>query len=263
MECRKYALGLINNPSLFVDANGNFFYQEFNNTHFIELYCNVNDNSVIILQRGISDRMVNNINENEMQKGVKMQLDEDGSRWEGDWYTEKPFGFGSFYDGEGNRVYSGFVYDGKKVGYGTEYFADSHTVDYCGNFLNNLRHGWGTTYNKNGQKLYEGDWRLGRNCGFEDTIEVEDNCDYSLEIHDWIKELIVGKNCFNSLRWSGDLVIEKYPILEKIIVKNNSLRNLHSLKICNCEELKTIETEESAFHNVNSVIIESSPEMII
>ena len=62
----------------------------------------------------------------------------------------------------------------------------------------------------------------------------------------------------------GNLVIENYPNLEKIVVKKNSLQNLNSLKICNNEKLKTIEIEDDAFirgngafRNVKNVIIES------
>ena len=55
----------------------------------------------------------------------------------------------------------------------------------------------------------------------------------------------------------GNLVIENYPNLEKIVVKWNSLQNLHSLKICNNDKLKTIEIEDYAFENVKNVIIES------
>ena len=60
----------------------------------------------------------------------------------------------------------------------------------------------------------------------------------------------------------GNLLIDNYPNLEKIVVKKNSLMNLNSLKISNCEKLKTIEIEdgeyeEGAFNNVKNVIIES------
>ena len=68
----------------------------------------------------------------------------------------------------------------------------------------------------------------------------------------------------------GNLAIENYPNLEKIIVKRNSLKKLKSLKICNNEKLKTIEIEDGeewegyyewyingAFYNVKNVIIES------
>ena len=60
----------------------------------------------------------------------------------------------------------------------------------------------------------------------------------------------------------GNLVIENYPNLEKIVVKKNSLQNLNSLKICNNEKLKTIETEngersDAAFVFIKKLSIES------
>ena len=55
----------------------------------------------------------------------------------------------------------------------------------------------------------------------------------------------------------GNLVIENYPNLEKIVVKWNSLQYLNSLKICNNEKLKIIKIEDSAFLYVKNVIIES------
>ena len=154
------------------------------------------------------------------------------------------------------------MFKGKKIGFGTEFFSDNHKVDYCGNFMNDLRHGWGTTYDRNGQKLYEGDWRCGENCDFEyERIVIEDNCEEDdLRVHESIKELEIGEKCFDE--WEDDLVIENYPNLQSIVVKKESLQNLNSLKICNCEKLKSIEIEDGswrngAFFNVKNVIIES------
>ena len=77
-----------------------------------------------------------------------------------------------------------------------------------------------------------------------------------------LQEMIIGEGCLNE--WKGNLVIENYPNLEKIVVKKNSLKNLNLLKICNNEKLKTIEIEDGeewkengAFWNVKNVIIES------
>ena len=75
-----------------------------------------------------------------------------------------------------------------------------------------------------------------------------------------IKEMIIEEGFGND--YYGNLVIENYPNLEKIVVKKNSLKNLNLLKICNNEKLKTIEIEDGglingAFHNVKNVIIES------
>ena len=54
-----------------------------------------------------------------------------------------------------------------------------------------------------------------------------------------------------------------YPHLEKIVIKDNSLKNMNSLKICNNEELMNIEIgdgdrdDDSNLRNVNTIILES------
>ena len=83
--------------------------------------------------------------------------------------------------------------------------------------------------------------------------------------------MIIGRSCFRKLK--NDFVIENYPNLEKIVVGYDSLTDLNSLKICKCEQLKTIEIEDgdldqgdsiiSAFRNVKNVIIESTCLLII
>ena len=75
-----------------------------------------------------------------------------------------------------------------------------------------------------------------------------------------IEEMIIKEWFGNG--YYGNLIINNYPNLQSIVVKKNSLKNLNSLKICNCEKLKTIETEDSdwedgAFDKVKNVIIES------
>ena len=61
-----------------------------------------------------------------------------------------------------------------------------------------------------------------------------------------------------NLKKDDDLEICDYPYLEKIVVKENSLKNMNLLKICNNEELSNIEIEDGVFSNVNNVIIESN-----
>ena len=170
MEEKLYQLGLFEANKLHDDGSGVLCYEMKVKDDMILLECNTNENTMRMMKRKINEDHFEDITENEIEKGVRKKIHEDGSRWEGDWYTEKPFGFGNYYDGDGNRIYTGFVFDGKKVGFGTEYFADVYKVDYCGNFMNDQRHGWGITYDKNGNKLFEGDWRFGKN-DFEDRIE--------------------------------------------------------------------------------------------
>ena len=54
--------------------------------------------------------------------------------------------------------------------------------------------------------------------------------------------MVIGEECFNEVK--DDLVIDNYPNLEKIVVKKNLLNDLNSLKICNNDKLKIIETED-------------------
>ena len=255
MDRKVYNIGLFGKERQICEGADIYCYTTYHDED-VMLMCDNNEMIMKLKIRGENKREYKDIGDEKIEKNVIKGLDDDGSRWEGDWYNEQPFGFGSVYDGEGNRMYSGFMFEGKKIGFGTEFFSDNHKVDYCGNFMNDLRHGWGTTYDRNGQKLFEGDWRCGKN-GFEDErIVIEDNCEEDdLRIHDLIKELEIGENCFNE--WKDDLVIENYPNLQSIVVKKYSLQNLNSLKICNCEKLKTIQIEEDAFWNVKNVGIES------
>ena len=72
-----------------------------------------------------------------------------------------------------------------------------------------------------------------------------------------IEEMIIEEDFGND--YYGNLIIQNYPNLQSIIVKKNSLQSLNSLKICNCEQLKTIEIEDGVFYVVKNVIIESIP----
>ena len=70
-----------------------------------------------------------------------------------------------------------------------------------------------------------------------------------------IEEMIIEEGFGND--YYGNLVIQNYPNLQSIVVNRNSLKNLKSLKICNCETINSIEIENGAFANVRNVIIES------
>ena len=133
MDGKKHCLGLFGRNALICDGEVIYYYYSAENEEMV-LVCEKNKKKMMMKKRkGCSDNYVD-IDENEIEKSIVKQISDDGSRWEGDWYTEKPFGFGNLYDGEGNRMYSGFMFEGKKIGFGTEYFADNHKVDYCGNF---------------------------------------------------------------------------------------------------------------------------------
>ena len=125
-----YFLGLFVSEKLIIENDYTFTYEILLDNRKVV----VKDKVMKLYKSGYFDTNYVEIDDNEINRDVTRQLNEDGSRWEGDWYNKQPFGFGSLYDGEGNRIYSGFMFEGKKIGFGTEYFADNHKVDYCGNF---------------------------------------------------------------------------------------------------------------------------------
>ena len=175
MKNRVYCIGLKASEILEYENEEIFSYSICNNGD--DIIINWKNNEYNILEKQGNSYI--EISEIEITRGVVKQLNDDGSRWEGDWYNEKPFGFG------------------------TEYFADTHQVDYCGNFMNDKRHGWGESYDRNNLKLYEGDWRCGNNNFEDERIVIEDNCEEDcLRIHDLIKELVIGENCLKEI---GDL----------------------------------------------------------
>ena len=95
---------------------------------------------------------------NELQRGVTIDLSEDGSRWEGDSLNGDPYGYGCIYNSENELIYSGFVYDGMKVCYGNVFYAFVGIIEYSGNFYNNIRCGYGKLYDKKNTLVYEGEW---------------------------------------------------------------------------------------------------------
>ena len=98
------------------------------------------------------------------------------------------------------------------------------------------------------------------NCEKLETIETEDGEKSGEGVFTNVKNVIIEEGFGND--YYGNLLIENHPNLQSIVVKKNSLKNLNSLKICNCEKLKTIEIEDGdfkdgSFNYVRNLIIES------
>ena len=140
---------------------------------------------------------------------------------------------------------------------------DGNTI-YVGMIENGLPNGNGQLM-KNGSVIYEGEWNDGVSRINDSVfIEIEDGCFYVNElrsgvygcykrmrrqeisligittVNSWRKllgisivvtELTIAEGCGNELK--EDLKICNYPLLKKLVVKKNSLKNLNSLVISN------------------------------
>ena len=121
MEEKIYTINLTGNPKLVICNNNIICYLIMIKKTEFKIVCNLSTNSAKLFKRDKKSDSLEFIDIKKTTNYLVKQLREDGSRWEGDWCKEKPFGFGSFYDGEGNRLYSGFMFEGKKFGFGTEF----------------------------------------------------------------------------------------------------------------------------------------------
>ena len=65
-----------------------------------------------------------------------------------------------------------------------------------------------------------------------------------------VEEMIIEEEFGND--YYGNLIIQNYPNLQSIVVKKNSLMNLNSLKICNCDKLKNIKIENGCLNKAMS-----------
>ncbi|XP_075293180.1 radial spoke head 10 homolog B isoform X3 [Opisthocomus hoazin] len=81
----------------------------------------------------------------------------DGSIYEGSIKNGLRHGFGFFRSGTHPVSYIGYWCKGKRHGKGTIYYDEEHTSWYSGDWVNNVKEGWGMRCYKSGN-TYEGQW---------------------------------------------------------------------------------------------------------
>ncbi|XP_009580721.1 PREDICTED: radial spoke head 10 homolog B-like [Fulmarus glacialis] len=81
----------------------------------------------------------------------------DGSLYEGSIKNGVRHGFGVFRSGTRPVSYIGYWCKGKRHGKGTIYYDQEHTSWYSGDWVNNVKEGWGIRCYKSGN-IYEGQW---------------------------------------------------------------------------------------------------------
>ena len=96
------------------------------------------------------------------KNGIGMHIWPDGSRYEGEFKDNMFDGYGIYFYKK-NRIYLGEWQNNKKNGYGEYIFEDKL---YIGNYINDLRFGFGINYLKNENKIYIGFWKNNKRCGF-------------------------------------------------------------------------------------------------
>ena len=225
-------------------------FLESNNTRYIHSEL-LPDNSIRVIECDIEEKWMKvksrdeecsewiEMNLNNLKRGIVIDLNEKGDRWEGDSLEGIPFGYGCEYNCENQLIYKGFVFEGMKVCYGIVFYGDIGIVEYEGGFYKGNRYGNGKLYDKKNVLIYEGEWA--NNNPFElYSLRIENELKEE-DIHYDLEELEIGENCCNELK-CFELI--GFAHLKKLIFHKNSLKNLNSLVISNNNELTIIEIED-------------------
>uniref|UniRef100_A0A663NB36 Radial spoke head 10 homolog B2 n=1 Tax=Athene cunicularia TaxID=194338 RepID=A0A663NB36_ATHCN len=101
----------------------------------------------------------------------------DGSIYEGAIENGVRHGFGFFRSGTRPVSYIGYWYKGKRHGKGTVYYDQEHTSWYSGDWVNNVKEGWGMRCYKSGN-IYEGQWEKNVRHGKGRMRWLTDNQEY-------------------------------------------------------------------------------------
>ena len=170
-----------------------------------------------------------------------IDLDIYGRRWEGGVRNDEPYGYGILFDEEGNKEYAGFMRDGIKCCYGVEYTSNANQINYIGCYRQGERFGKGTSYDRNGRIVYQGMWK-------------------NDEWHSSIFNYWILDNHVESITVADD----RYPLMEsffplyflyavkRIVIGNNSFRNVRVLNLYELNELESIRIGESSFQPIET-----------
>ena len=237
-----------------VYQDGNITINQFvteRDLHVI-LQCNNQDKSMLAFEKENGEKYFS-LTKFDYLKENRVLIGENGSRWEGNSNNNNnPCGFGKLYDDVGALVYEGFMYDGKKVCYGIEYFRDVYSVGYCGCFFNDKRHGFGKTFDRNKNLLYEGEWMDGNN-DIQSIVQIADNCENLDLINKRIEELVIRNNCYKKVK---TLCFENFYVLRKLIIGKNSFKNVNTFKMIDCGSVEEVIFSEGSFFNEEEGLVE-------
>ena len=206
--------------------------------------CDKEEKSMKVMEKRQKIEEWNEINMDRLRRGVTIDLNEKGDRWEGDSLNNSPFGYGCKYNPENQLIYKGFIFKGMKVCFGNEFFGDAGIIEYEGEYYKNMRFGYGKLYDKKSNLLYEGEWLNNQPIELTNVTickEMKEN-----DISFGVKELTIedgyeGKGC--------QFILHSYPHLKSLHIGRNCFSNVNVFEISNCVELEEVFIGECSFNS--------------
>ena len=108
-------------------------------------------------------------------------------------------------------------------------------MEYKGELCEGKRWGHGVQYDRNGRVVYDGDWM--NNEAMEKRIEITEEKENTVLLHNRIEELIIGEHCWN---YEGLTAVDfKYmPFLRELTVNNHSLDHVREITLSGLQHLE-------------------------
>ena len=232
-----YFIGLSGVNSLLVDENMYYHTYKLEIGDFQIIECDIEEKWMKLNESKKDKEEPEEVDLISLQKGVVIDLNENGVRWEGDLLNGLPFGYGCVYNENNELVYVGFMYDGKKVCFGKEFYGDLGIVEYVGGFYNNMRLGYGKLYNKKNELVYEGDFPVETHVIIESVLNEN-------EIHNHLEELKIKDNIKTDIKY---FQLVSYYHLHNLEIGSKCFENVEDFRIDACIELISITIGNNSF----------------
>ena len=219
-----YSIGISGNNYLSINGS-HYSHSEIINNQLVQLIeCDIKEEWMKVKKRDLDSSKWIELDLNGLNKGVTIDLSEQGERWEGDSLNGVPFGYGCIYNSSNQLIYKGFIFEGMKVCFGSVFYEDVGIVEYVGGFYKNNRYGCGELFDKKNELIYEGEWYNDkpmeeRSVIIKDELKEED-------IHFGLEEIVIQDYCnckFNYIELVG------YNHLKKLEIGSNSLKYVEEL----------------------------------
>ena len=178
-----------------------------------------------------------------------LDLSDEGERWEGDVLDNKPYGWGVYYDKEGEKVYEGFRIGKVNVCYGTQYYSDIQKVEYEGEWFEGKRWGRGIHYDRHGNTVFDGEWVNDEQA--ETTVTITDG---SGLFYNHLEVLIVSDGCCNGNEWKA-FDFSLIPCLRELQVGNNCFRWVKEVRMVGMNALEKVVIEDVCFSSRENAVL--------
>ena len=171
---------------------------------------------------------------------------DNGERWEGQMCLDYSSGQGEEYTEDNELLYKGMEVNYLFEGMGTEYYPDleaggNRVKQYVGEWKCGLKHGFGTLYNRRGEKVWYGRWCNGERM--EDTTIIHGEpsplCMYSL-----MEDLTIDNDSLNTLK---QLDLSKLERVRAIHIGSKCCMNVESFSLVGLRALQTLHVGKSSF----------------